>query len=97
MSVSSRSRSAAAATWAAHSSGALNLSEQNLFTDAAFRVYFERLRPGGFLSFSLWDDNEHAIILRLLATAEAAVDIRFRIGSPGRPACCSAWRAMWLA
>ena len=62
------------ATWAAHSSGALNLSEQSLFTDAAFRLYFERLAPGGLLSFSLWDDDRHAIILRLLSTAEAAAE-----------------------
>ena len=64
------------ATWAAHSSGAMNLSEQNLFTDAAFRIYFERLKPGGILSFSLWDDDEHAIILRLFATAKAATEGR---------------------
>ena len=59
-------------TWAAHGGGAMTLSEQTLFTVEAFRVYLERLRPGGFLSFSLWDDGDHAIPLRLLATCAAA-------------------------
>ena len=60
------------ATWAAHSSGAMNLSEQNLFTQEAVELYLRRLTPGGILSISLWDEAKHSLPLRLAATFAAA-------------------------
>jgi len=59
-------------TWAANSSGAMNLSEQTLFTREAFRIYRDHLGPDGILSISLWDDDDHAVLQRLLETWRAA-------------------------
>ncbi len=62
------------ATWAAHSSGALNLTEATLFTKEAAKLYLDRLRPGGILSVSLWDDERHALPIRWIATVGADPD-----------------------
>jgi hypothetical protein len=41
-------------TWAASSAGAFALSENGLYTREAFLTYFDRLSPGGIVSFSRW-------------------------------------------
>lgn len=41
-------------TWAAASSGAFSLSENGLYTRDAFEVFYERLSPGGMVSYSRW-------------------------------------------
>lgn len=41
-------------TWAATSSGAFALSENSLYTTQAWKVFLDRLKPGGILSVSRW-------------------------------------------
>lgn len=41
-------------TWAASSAGAYSLSENGLYTQDAFRLYFERLTARGMVSYSRW-------------------------------------------
>ena len=41
-------------SWAATAAGAYALSENNLYTQEAFNLYFKRLAPGGILSISRW-------------------------------------------
>jgi len=60
------------ATFAAHSAGAMNLTEQGLFTDTAFRTYYDRLSTDGILSVSLWDAPGHVLPLRLVSTWRVA-------------------------
>ena len=61
------------ATWAAHSAGAMSLTEQGLFTDRAFALYRDKLTPEGILSISLWDEAEHSLPLRAVTTWRAAL------------------------
>lgn len=60
------------ATWAAHSSGAMNLAEHSLYTVEACQLYLKRLSKKGILSVSLWDINQHAIPLRWIHTCSQA-------------------------
>ncbi len=41
-------------TWAATGSGAFALTENSLYTVEAWKLFMERLNPGGVLSFSRW-------------------------------------------
>jgi len=43
-------------TWASTGAGAFSLSENGLYTVDAWRVFLERLKPGGVLSVSRWFD-----------------------------------------
>ncbi|MEO7191119.1 MAG: class I SAM-dependent methyltransferase [Vicinamibacterales bacterium] len=43
-------------TWASTGAGAFSLSENGLYTLDAWRVFLERLKPGGVLSVSRWFD-----------------------------------------
>jgi hypothetical protein len=56
-------------TWAASSAGAFALTENLLYTQDAFRDYYEHLDDDGILSISRWHPPETP---RLLATAFAA-------------------------
>ena len=61
-------------TWAATGAGAFTLSENGLYTLEAWRVFFDRLKPGGILNVSRWfapDDISETS--RLLALAVAAL------------------------
>jgi hypothetical protein len=61
-------------TWAATGAGAFALSENGLYTLEAWKVFLERLKPGGLLSVSRWfapDDVSETS--RLLALAVAAL------------------------
>ncbi len=61
-------------TWAATGAGAFTLSENGLYTLDAWRVFLDRLRPGGVLSVSRWFDPQHVSeTSRLLALGIAAV------------------------
>lgn len=60
------------ATWAAQASGAMNLTENHVFTLEAFGEYRDRLAPRGMLSISLWDEVEHGVPMRIAATWIAA-------------------------
>ena len=41
-------------TWAATAAGAFVLSENTLYTQDAWRLFFTRLKPGGIVSVSRW-------------------------------------------
>jgi hypothetical protein len=44
-------------TWAASSAGAFALTENALYTTAAWSLFFDRLEPGGVLSISRWHET----------------------------------------
>ncbi len=59
-------------TWAAGGSGAFALSENSLYTQEAFRTYYQHLSDRGVVSVSRWyDPSRPAETLRLLSTAIA--------------------------
>lgn len=60
-------------TWAASTSGAFALSENNLYTLDAFRDYFEHLRPDGVFSITRWRGNE---LYRVLVLARSILNER---------------------
>lgn len=57
-------------TWAATGAGAHALGENSLYTVEAFRLFLERLEPGGVLTVSRWSTVETA---RLMALSVAAL------------------------
>lgn len=57
-------------TWAATGAGAHALSENGLYTVEAFRLFLERLEPGGVLTVSRWASIETP---RMVALAVAAL------------------------
>lgn len=64
-------------TWAASSSGAFTLSENNLYTVEAFEEFFAALAPGGIVSITRWyDARSPAEFVRLLAIARTALERR---------------------
>lgn len=64
-------------TWAASSSGAFTLSENNLYTVEAFGEFYAALAPGGVLSVTRWyDSRTPAEFVRLIAIARAALEER---------------------
>jgi predicted membrane-bound spermidine synthase len=59
-------------TWAATAAGAFVLTENSLYTIEAWKVFLERLSPGGVLTFSRWyfrDNPGETYRLASLATA----------------------------
>ncbi len=59
-------------TWAAGASGAFALSENNLYTEEAFRTYYEHLTDRGILTVSRWYmPGRPAETLRLISTGMA--------------------------
>ena len=58
-------------TWAASSSGAFALSENNLYTLDAFRDYFNHLKPDGVFSITRWRGSELARVVVLARTVLA--------------------------
>lgn len=71
-------------TWAASSSGAFTLSENNLYTVEAFGEFLDHLAPGGVLAVTRWyDKGQPRESLRLLALARAALEAR-RAAEPAR-------------
>jgi hypothetical protein len=41
-------------TWAASSAGAMTLSENCLYTQEAWQIFYRHLKPGGLMTFSRW-------------------------------------------
>ncbi len=81
-------------TWAASSSGAFTLSENNIYTVEAFREFFDALAPNGIVSVTRWYETDRpAEFVRLVAIARQALEDRgvaparirdhFLIGSDG--------------
>ncbi|HAA54051.1 MAG TPA: hypothetical protein DCE42_04815 [Myxococcales bacterium] len=59
-------------TWAANSSGAMDLAEHHLYTEEACDLYLKRLTKTGILSISLWDISDHALPIRWISTCAKA-------------------------
>lgn len=69
-------------TWAATGAGAFTLSENGLYTREAWRVFLDRLKPGGVFSVSRWFDPRNVSeTSRLLALGVAALLDR-QVASP---------------
>ena len=69
-------------TWAASSSGAFTLSENNIYTVEAFGEFLDHLAPGGVLAVTRWyDAREPREFLRLVALARAALERRISDGA----------------
>jgi hypothetical protein len=61
-------------TWASTGAGAFSLSENGLYTLEAWRVFLDRLTPGGVLSVSRWfDPNNVSETSRLVSLGVAAL------------------------
>lgn len=65
----------------APAAGAFTFTEDHLYTTEAFQTYLDRLAPGGMLAFSRFIYEKR--ILRLVATARAALEARGVAGAPG--------------
>jgi hypothetical protein len=64
-------------TWAASTSGAFTLSENNLYTAEAFGEFLDHLRPDGIVTVTRWyDAGAPKEFLRLVALARAALEQR---------------------
>jgi predicted membrane-bound spermidine synthase len=64
-------------TWAASSSGAFTLSENNIYTVEAFEEFFDHLTPNGVISITRWySPREPKEFLRLVALAREALERR---------------------
>ncbi len=61
-------------TWAATSAGAMTLSENSLYTVDAWRLFWRRLKPGGLIAFSRWNEGTSRYeTLRLVSLAWATL------------------------
>jgi hypothetical protein len=61
-------------SWAATAAGAYSLSENNLYTVEAYRLYFQRLAPQGVVSTSRWLAVDYGFeVPRLLLLVRAAL------------------------
>jgi spermidine synthase len=65
----------------APAAGAFTFTEDHLYTTEAFQTYLDRLAPGGMLAFSRFIYEKR--ILRLVATARAALEARNISDAPG--------------
>ncbi len=64
-------------TWAASSSGAFTLSENNLYTVEAFEEFMDALAPGGVMALTRWyDPGKPAELVRLISIARRALENR---------------------
>jgi spermidine synthase len=64
-------------TWAASSSGAFTLSENNIYTVDAFEEFLGHLTPGGVIAVTRWyDAHRPKEFLRLVAIGRAALERR---------------------
>jgi hypothetical protein len=64
-------------TWAASSSGAFTLSENNIYTVEAFEEFLQHLGPGGIVTITRWyDAHRPKEFLRLVALGREALERR---------------------
>jgi spermidine synthase len=64
-------------TWAASSSGAFTLSENNLYTVEAFEEFMDALAPGGVMALTRWyDPSKPGELVRLISIARRALENR---------------------
>jgi len=70
-------------TWASTAAGAFALSENNLYTEEAFREYFDHLKPDGMIAITRWEFREPREALRVVAVAMQALH-RLGVANPAR-------------
>ena len=70
-------------TWASTAAGAFALSENNLYTEEAFREYFDHLKPDGMIAITRWEFREPREALRVVAVAMQALH-RLGVADPAR-------------
>jgi spermidine synthase len=58
-------------TWASTAAGAFALSENNLYTEEAFREYFNHLKPEGMIAITRWEFRQPREALRVVVAMEA--------------------------
>jgi hypothetical protein len=71
-------------TEAATSAGAMTLSENSLYTVEAWRIFYQHLRPGGFLTFTRWAGPGPTLVetLRIFSSAWATL-LAQGVSNPG--------------
>ena len=70
-------------TWASTAAGAFALSENNLYTEEAFREYFDHLKPDGMIAITRWEFQQPREALRVVAVAMKALH-RLGVANPAR-------------
>ncbi len=70
-------------SYGASAAGLAALSENYLYTDEAMRAYLDRLAPGGLLAITRWTGLPPRDLLKLAATAIAALEAQ-GVTDPGR-------------
>ena len=70
-------------TWASTAAGAFALSENNLYTEEAFREYFNHLKPDGMIAITRWEFRQPREALRVVAVAMEALH-RLGVENPAR-------------
>jgi hypothetical protein len=60
-------------TWASTAAGAFALSENSLYTEEAFREYFEHLKSDGLIAITRWEFRQPREALRVVSVAMRAL------------------------
>jgi spermidine synthase len=60
-------------TWASTAAGAFALSENSLYTEEAFRAYFDHLKPDGMIAITRWEFRQPREALRVVSVAMEAL------------------------
>jgi hypothetical protein len=68
-------------TWAATSAGAMSLTENGLYTVEAWRLFLDRLKPGGIIAFSRWYEPPELYQTRRLVSVAAAALLENGVGN----------------
>ena len=76
--------------------GVYALNENYLFTGEAFRLYLDRLEPGGILSFSRWIENPPRGGIKLLATAVEVLDAQGGQDAAGSLVMIRSWQTVTI-
>lgn len=76
--------------------GVYALNENYLFTKEAFRLYLDRLEPGGILSLSRWIENPPRGGIKLLATAIEVLDAHGGRNAGGSLVMIRSWQTVTI-
>lgn len=76
--------------------GVYALNENYLFTREAFRLYLDRLEPGGILSLSRWIENPPRGSIKLLATAIEVLDAQGGQDAAGSLVMIRSWQTVTI-
>jgi SAM-dependent methyltransferase len=71
-------------TWAATAAGAMSLTENGLYTVEAWRLFLDRLKPGGIVCFSRWLNTLFPHETPRLASVAVAALLEAGVAAPDR-------------